>query len=358
MSIYIIIFVLFLIGLFIHGRERYHYAIMIGILLLFLGVFRDNTVGTDISLKLWYHRNWFWATWNPTTWNKGTPFEPGFNVYMVFLKSIYPSYHFFYGTSFFLTFCGFAYFLKKHSKDLLLSVFILYALFFYCTMFNIVRQLFCASLCVIILHYYLIGKLKAVYYIGIVISISLLFHSSNIIWALIPFLRILSNIQIKKYCIYSLCVLAFFLFLNTKYLTPYIQQYSYLLGERYKSYIEWGLYSQSQFSNLEMLLYLTMVCVCTYFHRGNKFSQLFWFFVILTIMRGAFMNIFFIFSRFTSFSNIAMAVVVADIYMSYPQNIRKRNIFLLLMIVMVSIVFQDAISKNYSEVIPYVNTLL
>lgn len=357
MDIYIYIYALFIIGLLLTKRSRTHYAFFIGIILLFLGVFRAETVGTDISLKGPYFRNWIFSDWDPSTWNKGTPFEIGFNLYMVFLKSIWPNYHFFYGTTFLLSFCGIAYFLKKHSKDVYLSVFILYTLFVYCFMFNIVRQMFAASICLIVLHLYFLKKLKDIIFLFAIIAVSFLFHKSNMIFVIIPILKKLSDISINKIVIYLLCALSFILFINTSFLTPYILNYSYLLGERYLGYIEWGQYAQISYSTLEMLLYLSIVVITTFFHKGNKFSTLFWFFVLIILCRGAFINIFFIFARISILALLIFAVVFANVYESYSNDKKKRTLYLTLIAIMTSIVFFDALSKNYSEVIPYVNTI-
>ena len=357
MDVYIYIYILFLMGLFLTKKKRYYYILFLGAVLLFLGVFRSDTVGTDINPKAWYYRNWFWSDWNPSTWNRGTPFEPGFNIYMVCLKSLWPNYHFFYGTTFLLSFLCISYFLRKHSKDLYLSVFILYTLFVYCFMFNIVRQLFAASLCLIVLHFYLSRKLKVAYYIIGIIGISLLFHKSNIIFAIIPIIEKLSQVNVNKFIIYILCALSIILFINTSYLTPYITAYSHFLGERYSMYIDWGQQAQISYSVREMLLYLLIVATTTFFHKGNHFSTLFWFFTILTLLRGAFINIFFIFGRFSCFSFLAFSIVFADIYISLSNDKKKRFIYLFLIISMSSIIFFDALSRNYSEVIPYKNTL-
>lgn len=358
MDIYIYIYILFIIGLFFMNRNRYLYAVLLGTILLFLGIFRAETVGTDISPNIGpYHGNWILSNWNPSSWNKFTPFEFGFNLYMVFLKSIWPNYHFFYGTTFLLSFCGISYFFKKHSKDIYLSTFILYTFFIYCTMFNIVRQMFATSISLIILHLFLSRKIKKFFYIIIIIIVSLLFHKSNMIFVIIPFLKKLSEINVNKLLIYLLCVLSFILFINTSFLTPYILNYSFLLGERYANYVEWGQEAQISFSTLETLLYLSIVIITTFFHKGNRFSILFWFFVIITLCRGAFINILFIFSRIFVYASIIFSIVVADVYKSYSNNKTKQILYLILITITSSIIFFDSLSKNYSGVIPYINTI-
>ena len=89
---YYIIAVFSLFFLLKESHSKNSVASMLFILLvLFMGIFRDTTIGTDIALDGGYHDIWV----NPF---RGLDYvEPGFPYIVAFIKSIIPSYYFFYG---------------------------------------------------------------------------------------------------------------------------------------------------------------------------------------------------------------------------------------------------------------------
>lgn len=182
--VYIIIIILCLFVLLKKqtGFNKYFGVFLLGVLIT-VGAFRGIKVGTDTS---WYYNNWFFTTFDVKSWNHFTPFEPGFNILIAFLKNVNSSYYFFYGLIFTVTLLMFL----KAAKIAKVNIGYLFSFFFLCYYFafcmNIMRQMFALSIGAILLYSFYKKKISLIFFEIGVILITLLFHHSMIILALFP----------------------------------------------------------------------------------------------------------------------------------------------------------------------------
>lgn len=154
--VYIIIIILCLFVLLKKqtGFNKCFGVFLFGILII-VGAFRGIKVGTD---TLWYYNNWLFTTFDVKSWNHFTPFEPGFNILIAFLKNVNSSYYFFYSLIFTVTLLMFL----KAAKIAKVNIGYLFSFFFLCYYFafcmNIMRQMFALSIGAILLYSFIKRK--------------------------------------------------------------------------------------------------------------------------------------------------------------------------------------------------------
>lgn len=173
--------------------------------LIFIGAFRDITIGTDTS---WYYHNWILMTSNPTTWNHFTPFEPGFNWFIIGLKYLCNSYYFFYSCTFIIMCMS----LSISSKIFRIPVIFLFIFFLLANYFslsmNVMRQTFGLSLGSIFVALYYRTKINFVSYCVFVIGLTYLIHNSLIILLAFPLFKVFDWKKIlddKRLYVFLIC---------------------------------------------------------------------------------------------------------------------------------------------------------
>lgn len=356
MTIYIIIAIVLLIFILLPQYfDRISFPIS-SILLFFLGTFRAVTVGTDTGGV--YYSNWNCINWDMNSWNRFTPFEPGYNILMLLVKDyISNEYEVMYGLTFAISFILTLYFIRKESQRPIFSLFVFYTTYLYMAYFNIMRQCFAMSIILVLIYNYMHRKISIYWYIIGVIVISQLFHSSIMFYLIVPLLNYLSEKNIQKWILYVILACSFFLFLNVSVITGIVPYFQSILSERYFGYVEWGLQIDSQYSFMEMLMYTLFLSFCIYFHKGNKFSVYFWLVFIGVIIRSLFINIVPMMARIYILGNIAMVIMVVNIYFSLETRL-KRYIILAAVILFGFVILTNSLSHNYGELVPYKNWII
>lgn len=344
MTEYIVILLLLLIS-FIFKRNRI-VIYTTAAYMLFIGMFRDFSVGTDIQ---YYYNNFKYINFNPKSWNAGTYFEPGFNVLTLFIKNYvskdymtYISLLFLY--TFSITFC----FFLKYSKDLSLSLYSFYTFGTYFIFMNAMRQSFAFATCLIILHLYIQKKNKILYIINILLA-TILFHNSMLIFLLIPFLNIIyKKVNISKRKLYFFLIGSFLIStIFQDVLRNALNSFAFLFG-RFSGYI---LNSQEQ-GRTTSLAYTLLGIFCVYFCKNIKGK-----FFMIYILGIIIYNFFGIFSTFSF--RIALpflflsAICYSNISVVLP---RKDKIIFNLTIMLLGFIYfyYSYIIKGYQEVYPYV----
>ena len=236
--VYIIIIILCLFVLLKKqtGFNKCFGIFLFGVLII-VGAFRGIKVGTD---TLWYYNNWLFTTFDVKSWNHFTPFEPGFNILIAFLKNVNSSYYFFYSLIFSVTLLMFL----KAAKIAKVNIGYLFSFFFICYYFafcmNIMRQMFALSIGAILLYSFYKKNISLIFYEIGVLLITLLFHHSMIILALFPiFVLVDFNRFLNTKNLLIILIVAQIL---SKTALPLIQSvvlnFSGILGDRADFYIE------------------------------------------------------------------------------------------------------------------------
>lgn len=236
--VYIIIIILCLFVLLKKqtGFNKCFGVFLFGVLII-VGAFRGIKVGTD---TLWYYSNWLFTTFDEKSWNHFTPFEPGFNILIAFLKNVNSSYYFFYSLIFTVTLLMYL----KAAKIAKVNIGYLFSFFFLCYYFafcmNIMRQMFALSIGAILLYSFYKKNISLIFYEIGVLLITLLFHHSMIILALFPIFVLVDFNRFLN--TKNLLIILIVVQILSKTALPFIQSvvlnFSGILGDRADYYIE------------------------------------------------------------------------------------------------------------------------
>lgn len=228
---YTILLVLLFCGLLLNKKKKIGlYASAIYILVI--GTFRSNSVGTDVRL---YGMNFYYTNFNPKSWNMGTDFEIGFNYLIASFKSlISDDYMFFVSVLFIYTFGLTAWFVKKYSPNISLSLLLIVLFGTMFVEFSAMRQFFALATALPFIDKYFKDK-NTIFYIISIILIGVLFHHSVIILAFIPLVVDKSFIS-KKIMLLSLGGSYILAFVFQNVLANSLSAFSFLLNERYNTY--------------------------------------------------------------------------------------------------------------------------
>lgn len=228
---YTILLVLLFCGLLLNKKKKIGlYASAIYILVI--GTFRSNSVGTDVRL---YGMNFYYTNFNPKSWNMGTDFEIGFNYLIASFKSlISDDYMFFVSVLFIYTFGLTAWFVKKYSPNISLSLLLIVLFGTMFVEFSAMRQFFALATALPFIDKYFKDK-NTIFYIISIILIGVLFHHSVIILAFIPLVVDKSFIS-KKIILLSLGGSYILAFVFQNVLANSLSAFSFLLNERYNTY--------------------------------------------------------------------------------------------------------------------------
>lgn len=354
MEIYIFVYLILLCSYFLKKKWSKWLFPILSFLLLFLGVFRAKTVGTDTGT--WYYSNWVATTFNPDTWNKFTPMEPGYNIFMAFIKEyISNDYLASYGLTFAIAFGCTLYTIKKNSANPIFSLLIMYIFCIYTSYYNLMRQTLAMSICIIFIMEYLKKNIDVIRFFILVYAVSFLIHGTALLFCIIPFFCWLSKKEISPKILYVILAISLFLFINTSFINSVIMNTNTILSTRYFSYVEWGQQLDSNYSLLEMLMYMAFTTACIYYNKTEYFSPLFYLYFMGIVMRAAFINIVPIISRISDLTSIACIFFIP----AMTENLSKKEklIFSSIVLAIGSIIFFNALKHNYGEIIPYENIL-
>lgn len=240
MNIYVLITIIStcLLLFNISRKKQLPIAVLFVVFMIFVGAFRGMSVGTD---TLWYRNNWVSMTFDPKTWNRYTPFEPGFNFYIAFVKSfVSNSYYFIYTSVFLFTYLFYLLTIKKATIPLGLFFSFLWMTHCYMDTMNIMRQCLAMSICVYLFVLYDKGNIKLLSFVLFVLSVMFLLHKSSAVFLLTPLFR--KDFIGKILSTSNMIVILFLAIFGSVFLSDFIGDNLILLsgvfGERADSFIE------------------------------------------------------------------------------------------------------------------------
>lgn len=346
--VYIIIIILCLFVLLKKqtGFNKCFGVFLLGVLII-VGAFRGIKVGTD---TLWYYNNWLFTTFDVKSWNHFTPFEPGFNILIAFLKNVNSSYYFFYSLIFTVTLLMFL----KAAKIAKVNIGYLFSFFFLCYYFafcmNIMRQMFALSIGAILLYSFYKKIISLIFYEIGVLLITSLFHHSMIILALFPifvYVDFNSFLNTKKLIIILVVVQ-----ILAKTALPLIQSvilnFSGVLSDRADYYIElldeFGAKTGSSWF-ISFVFKLVFILLST-----GKRDSIFYF-SFLGMMLGTLLFNFGDMSRITINASFFSIYYMADIWLKLSNKFKVLTLKLLYLSCSIYVLYFSLI--NNSEFNPY-----
>ena len=208
---------------------------------LFVGGFRDSTIGTDTGFDSWYYHNFVFTNFNPESWNRYTPFEPGFNLFIAVFKNVITNnFYAFYSIIFFLSY----FFAIKAIKKLHLNVFLFLSFCFlanyYANSLNIMRQMLALYIGFYLLVVLYIEKKQIWIYEFSIACLAILIHKSMFMLCLFPLFEYprLQKILTTKVLLIILFVSLLLSIYGGEFIGQKLIYFSGLFGERADFYID------------------------------------------------------------------------------------------------------------------------
>lgn len=355
-------FIAFLTLFFALQFKRYrkiHY-LWIFLLLLSLGVFRDFNVGAD---NLVYSANYKVANMNPSSWSVYTEFETGFSWIMAFIKTyISNNYFFFMGFIFVIYMLGINYLIKKESYNPILSLYFLIVFLCYTNAFNLMRQSFCIGLFCFIFPL-IKEKKNHIIYILLVITLTFYIHKTLIVM-LIPLLftnAMFKSILYNKKLISIILISSYFMIFFSNYLyskIPILIIYLGFLGERYTGYLATSVDSEVTISKLSSILNLLICLLATWVYPKKQIED-----KVQTFSYGCYILSILFANILGSLSELFLRVslnfeIFRIIYFTYLwyniPNSKQKKIFRISVCCYGTIIYANAILKNFGKIVPYI----
>ena len=329
--------------------------VIICLYMLFLGYFRDKTVGTDVMFS--YIPNFSNTTMNVKSWNYFTNFEPGFNYLIALWKEhISKEPMSFFGLIFLFFSIPYFYYLRKYCKNPFLGLLLFFLLGYYFRSMNIMRQFFCLGLIIPSLILY-IEKGKTIQFLLVVIICSFLFHHSCFIFLILPIINrftLINNVKWKIVLIIFLCVSYFSFFFRENIVNVFLPISILLNNEKLEFYL---LKADLEIGGITALMQ-TLFCVFMLLNYNDKKFNIFF---IMYIFGCITFNMFSCFSDTAGRigQNLMIAGFPAMANICYSNKINNRMIVYKLGLSIYVIVYfvVTSIIKNYNECIPYASRL-
>lgn len=354
---FFLLFMLFIFSKQNHKTREIAYIIMF-LLLLVIGVFRGENVGTDCGI---YNLNFKVATMEPVTWSMYTEFEPGFAWFMAFIKTyVFDNFYFFRGIIFVIFMLGMNYIIKKYCSNELLGLFFCVLLLVFTGAFNIMRQytalgLFCFAIPLLLAD----NKKDIVIYEVIVILLTFYIHRSLIVMSILPLFICINDINSfftnRKYVIILLCIsYVFVYFSDILYgFIPFLSSHIAFLGDRYVGYVETSINAEEQISKYSSLLntlfaiYIVIICP-----KDEKKGLFFICYILSLCFSNILGTMSALFIRISTNLALFKIILYTNLWYSIP-NVNSKRIFRFAVCVYGLVLFTNALIKNFGSVVPY-----
>ena len=349
-----------LFGTFINVRYRKLLSYLVFIFLLFIGAFRSFDVGIDNTI---YSRNFNVASMDPATWSAYTEFEPGFAFFLAAFKTYISSdYLHFMAIVFLIYFLCINGFIRKISPNVLLSFFFLIVFTYYTKSFNMIRQslaLGFACLAIIMLE----KHRNYVIYTLIIFLISFFIHRTILIFLFVPLIAYthISNYLFKnKFILYIIIIFSYFFVFSPGFVLELLKKFLIhvpIIGDRYINYLtvymELSSTAEITISKYSSLLNVIFGLYAVYLTPKNLYSNLYYRLYILSIPLANILGaVTALFIR-VSFNFQFFQIIYFVLLWYYIESSKRRLEYRVLVIIYGSMIFVNALLKNFGSVVPY-----
>ena len=353
MIIYLIVevLILFLVFLFRGKQKKVYYELLI-LLLCLMGLFRGQTVGTDVVA---YSNNIRHTTFDSKTWNYETHFESGYNVLIACYNVIGSSPLLFIGLcNVFFLLCW-SHYNKIKCIKYDIGLMTLYMLGYYMQSYNIIRQYMALGMMLLILSYYNVEKSKLrddLLLLGAILTIGLLFHNSCLLFIIILLYKLVRYSFVNTKWFYVGGIITSALLFYSKIIRDLLGIYAtglFLLNEKSNTYFQHsleGIAEEGEYS-LYRMLFDTMFLIFLIMRTSTMNIYVYMFFCA-----QLFMNLFAPLN--TLFARIPIVLVVASIPLIVNIWSSKGRIDKTVIILYFTIIFGNVLMKNYGDFQPYV----
>lgn len=358
---WIIFFVLFYLSFSKNNNRKTSFLIAASIL-MFLGATRGSTVGNDMAGG--YSLEYKYIHADPSSWGQVMgQFEVGFAWLMGNFKDyVSEDRMLFFHLLFFVTFLLRLYPIKKYSENAALSLFFMFGLGYYFSLYNTMRQELAFSIVGLFLPFILDrGSTWLKWYIIGVIITSVLFHKGLLVMLVLPIINYAKDKKWLSYKIEIFVVLSSFFIgmFGAKFLLSYLSNFAFLFADsnsNFGGYLQYGDLIGS-YSNLSNFLQSLFCVYILYLHR-NKRSIFLQTYVLGIVLLNMLTPISWIYQRIAYIFMYFSIFVFTDLWQNISDK-KTRHQFQLAAILFTLILFNNRLINDHnSDVVPYINYFL
>lgn len=360
MLIYWVVFIVLLYLSVGKNEERKKLFVLAATILMFLGATRGSTVGNDMAGG--YSAEFRYIHANSSSWGQVMgQFEVGFAWLMGNFKDhISNNRMLFFHALFFVTFLLRLYPIKWYSNNAALSLFFMFGLGYYFSLYNTMRQELAFSIIGLLIPFALDRKKITWYIIGVVLA-SILFHKGLLVMLLFPLLKQYEDKSRLNYKIEILVVFLSFIIgvYGSNFLLSYLSQFAFLFADsnsNFGGYLQYGDLIGS-YSNLSNFLQ-TLFCVYILYLHRNKKSVFLQTYVLGVILLNMLTPISWIYQRIAYTFMYFSIFVFADLWKNIPST-KTRHQFQVVVVAFTIVLFYNRLLNDHNaDVVPYVNYFL
>lgn len=317
-------------------------------LLCFFGLFRGETVGADVLI---YCKNIERTTFAPSTWSYYTSFEPGYNIIIAFYNLFFSKPLWFIGLcNVFFVFAYYKY-SKVKVKNILLSFFFVYMIGYYLASYNIIRQYFAISLCLLLatkFNFEDISTKKCINLAVCIIFIALMFHNTTLsLLSVFIYITLKKYIQDKIFFADMLLILSIVIY-KLNIIPTYLGSLNlFLLNEKTTNYYYaaiTGAVEETGYSFLRILLDSSFVAFLM--HKNKSINA----YIFMMLVAQVFVNLFGSLNPlFARVPTVLFVLSIPIICKVWEEEKSSKAVIISYCI----IIFTNLLIKNYGIVIPY-----
>lgn len=356
MLVYWIVF--FVLALFAFRKMNRHQAFIFSfILLMILGATRGSTVGND--MRGGYSGEFYYIHANPATWGSVMQqFEVGFAWLMGNFKDyVSDNKMLFFHLLFFVTFLMRYYPMKWYSCNGALTLFFMFGLGYYFSMYNTMRQELAFSIICMFLPFVIEQKRYALFALITVVTASLFHKSQAVLLLLIPIAAFYDRkwLNYKNLSILLIVSYVFGLTAVNK-IIGMLGHYAYIFIGGNSNYAGYMTYEDNigGFSTITTLLHTLFCIYILYLHR-RKNSVFLICYVTGVMILNLLTPISWIYQRI-AYAFMYFSIFVYTYLWYYIPDKKERKIYHFAVIVFVLVLFgRRLVIDKGEDVVPYVN---
>lgn len=354
---YLLLVLVIIVSLLFSRKQQKIAYVFILLIMLFLGFFRADSVGTDVLFS--HAPNFDVASYNDLEGVSEFGFEPGFMFLMACWKDfISNNYMQFFGVCFIFTTISFFSFFKKYSSFPLFTV-LIYILFclFYNSM-NMIRQFFCVAILFVALDFYFRYRLFWVYTLVVIIC-SLLFHVASLTFLIVPFLDKVS-LKHKTCDKLILSIIVLFSLLSFYYRDFVISRFEILaqieLLAKFESYVS-GSNMNDETNNVTAIIQSFFCLIIIWSYKIKKKTDLYYLSFIIGCVSYNILSCFSTHTWRIGLPFILLGLIaITDLWTINKKN-RGRFIVKPAIIVFYFVYFINSSLKEIAGVFPYISRI-
>lgn len=317
-------------------------------LLCFFGFFRGEYVGDDVLI---YCKNIERTTFSPSTWSYFTTFEAGYNILIAIYNLFFAKPLFFIGLCNIFFVVAFYKYAKNKTAMIAMAFFLMYMMGYYLMSYNIIRQFFAISLCLLAfckVDFEQMTRKQACYLGCYVFFVAVFFHNTALCFFAYYLYYFLRKKVINNYLFFSIVLLTSIVIYKLDLISQLLGALNiFFFNEKTTAYLlaaTTGATEEVGYSFLRILLDSSFIIFLLY--KLKKVNA----YLFLMIAGQIFVNIFGALNPlFARVPTLLFVIAIPQICEVWKIDKISKSVIGIYSILL----FSNFLSKNYAGVIPY-----